>query len=220
MSQQHQLEEFLEAVKAGNAERVQAMLDAEPGLLDSRTAAGVSVLLLALYHGHRELADVLAERDGKLDLCEAAALGAVDRVDSLLRERPGQVDRYAPDGFTPLGLGSFFGHLPVVRLLLDRGADPNRPARNNLAATPLHSAVAGSHLEIARLLLEHGADADAEESGGFTPLHLAAENGNASMTELLLNHGARQATAENGQTPQDLAAKGGHTGVVELLVEH
>jgi uncharacterized protein len=217
MTGQPTLAVFLEAIKNGDQTQVESMLDAEPQLLHARTTAGVSVLLLALYHGHHDLADMLAERDGSLDLSEAAALGVVERVDEWLRNHPGHVDHYAADGFTLLGLASYFGHLDVVRLLLQRGADPNRAARNSLRAAPLHSAVAANHFEIARLLLEHGAAVDADEQGGLTALHVAAENGSVELVKLLREHGARPVAADNGQTPYDLAVQAGHREVAELL---
>ncbi|OJZ85409.1 hypothetical protein ASPFODRAFT_719913 [Aspergillus luchuensis CBS 106.47] len=53
------------------------------------------------------------------------------------------------------------GHLEVVRLSLDRGADPNDPVfwkRSEVRAPPLHNAIAGGYTEIVELLLDRGAN--------------------------------------------------------------
>ena len=56
------------------------------------------------------------------------------------RDRP-PIDERSADGFTALHLAAFFGRPEAVRLLLDRGADPNRWATGEPPVQPLHSAV-------------------------------------------------------------------------------
>ena len=49
-----------------------------------------------------------------------------------------------------------YGHLEVVRLLVDAGADKDKV--NKFGSTPLYVASDYGHLEIVRLLVEKGAD--------------------------------------------------------------
>lgn len=211
-------EAFLEQVKGGNLQEVEHLLEQQPGLLHSRTSAGVSAMMLAVYYGSPRIADLLIQRGATLDIFEAAATGRIERVTELLDSDPSLVNAYAPDGFQPLGLASFFGHKPVVDVLLERGALVNSPSRNSQSVQPLHSAVAGGHFEIAKVLLEHGADVNACQSGGFTPLHAAAQNGQLEMLHLLLEHGADpHFQSFDGKTALDFAAQSGHAQAVDLL---
>ena len=70
-----------------------------------------------------------------------------------------------------------------VRLLLERGADPNALSKDDL--TPLHLASRHGKTEIARLLVEYGAIVEAEDSLGRTPLDFASCD---EIVELLLEH--------------------------------
>jgi ankyrin repeat protein len=63
-------------------------------------------------------------------------------------------DRYAA---TALAMAAGRGHLEVVRLLLDRGADPDR-RETFFRTSAFDQALENEHLEIARLLLERGVD--------------------------------------------------------------
>jgi ankyrin repeat protein len=125
---------------------------------------------------------------------------------------------YSPDGYQPLALAAFFGHLDVMQFLLRAGVEVNSVSRNALQAAPIHSAAAGNQVEAMRLLLEHGADPNACQAGQVAPLHIAAQKGNLQMTLLLLLSGAdlQQKTAE-GKTALDLAREANHPEVVELL---
>src|SRR5215218_6706719 len=207
---------IFEAIQQGDAERVRELADAA----GQRNDEGVSALLFAQYYGRDELVEALRPRRGALDVFEAAALGDVERLRTLLDDDPALVDAYADDGFFPLGLAAFFKRADAVRLLLDRGADPNQESRHaQIVVRPIHSAAAdGGSTEIVRLLLDAGADVDVKQPGGFTPLHAAAQGGNAELVELLLERGAdREARLDDGRTPADVAREAGHGEVAERV---
>jgi ankyrin repeat protein len=155
-------------------------------------------LLEALYRGDDDRVSELLAADPELSIFEAAAFGRTDRLRKLLDEDPSQANAFGDDGFQPLGLACFFGHVEAARLLLDRGADPNTLARNeHIQAGPLHSASASENkdaetrYELCELLLDRGADPNLEQGGGFTPLDAARQNGDERLERLLLDRGAR-----------------------------
>jgi ankyrin repeat protein len=128
------------------------------------------------------------------------------------------INSYAEDGFQPLGLAAFFGHLEVVTFLLKAGAWVNTASKNELHVTPLASAVAGGYLTIAYRLLDAGADPNIAQAGGIMPLHSAAASGNLEMIRMLLEFGASlHAVSENGKKPVDLAVENGHELAEKLL---
>ena len=211
-------QDFLTAIKAGEAQKVAELLDQEPGLVNAHTESGLPAVLLATYYGQPAIAELLAARGAQLDIFAAAAIGNLERVSALLDDDPGLANAFAGDGFQPLGLASFFGHLPVVELLLARGAEVNSASDNPQRVMPLHSAVAHRYLEIARQLVAAGADVNAVQADDFTPLHEAAQNGQREMAELLLEAGAQvNPRKADGKTPLGLALEYEQAQVAELL---
>lgn len=180
----------------------------------------VSPLLQALYRRDDDEVARLRASVASLDVFEAAALGDVERLDTLLEDEPELVDAWSPDGFRPLHLAAFFRRPEAARLLLERGAEADGASRNDMRVTPLHSAAASAQVEIARMLLDRAADANARQSGGFTPIHAAAQNGDDAMLALLLEHGADVgALADNGRSAAEFAAEAGHDELAQRLRE-
>ena len=208
---------MLDAAQHGRADEVARLLDSDPALLQS-TRSGVSGVRIALYHRHPEIARLLVDRGARLDVFDASALGETARLRDLLAADPALANAVASDGFTPLGLASFFGHPEAAKLLLATGAVPNFAAQNSTRVAPLHSAVAGGNVEIVRELLARGADVHARQDVGFTALHGAAAEGGEEMIRLLLDHGADPvAKNDAGKTPADLARERGREKAVALL---
>jgi len=154
----------------------------------------MSEVLQAIYQRDQARVDELLAREPELDVFEAAAVGRTERLRELLDDDPALANAWAEDGFQPLGLASFFGHVDAARLLVERGAEVNSASRNDFKVMPLHSAAATgdpeARYELAKLLLEHGADANARQQDDFTPLMAADQHGDKHLRSLLVEHGA------------------------------
>lgn len=206
------------ALRAGDKSELEALLRAEPELLRFTAPNGSSVMLLAAYFSHPELAEVFLKHGAKADVFEACALGDLETVRKLTAADRALVNAFSADGFYPLGLAAFFGHRAIVELLLKSGADVKTAARNTQKVTALHGAVARRDVDITKLLLDAGADPNARQERGFAPLHDAAANGISPLVELLLQHGARaNAKTDDGKTPADMAAERGHQDLAAKL---
>ncbi len=89
---------------------------------------------------------------------------------------------------SPLMLAAIKGHVEVVKALIARDADVNKPGW-----TALHYAASGTtpeHARIIALLLENHAYIDAASPNGTTPLMMAAQYGTSDAVQLLLDEGA------------------------------
>lgn len=182
--------ELADAIKQDNVAQVQSILAADPTLVNARTDDSVSMVLLAQYYGRGDIVKLLVQNNAQLNIYEAAAIGDARRVSGWLAMQPNLANSFSPDGYSPLGLASFFGQLEVANVLLGYHADPNVVSNNPMHVAPLNSAVAGNHYEIAAKLIEAGADVNVKQQDGFTPLMGAAQNGNLQMVQLLLDHDA------------------------------
>ena len=210
--------ELFVAVTAGDIATVRRLLSEDPSLASARDGSGLPVVLLALFHQQREVADVLLAADPELGPLEAAATGRADRLSALLDADPEALDARTPEGFTPLGLAAFLGGPEVVRVLLERGADANDDADNQFGVRPVNAAAAAHDHETMRLLLDAGADPDARQQAGFTPLHSAAHTDDVEMARLLLDRGADATLAtDDGRDAARIAADDGSAGVAALL---
>lgn len=212
------LNQFHEHVKRGELAQVRAAIGEDQSLLEATNASGQSAFLLAKYYHRDDIADHLLSLNPKLDLFESCVAGRTATVLADIDRDPLLLETYSSDGWTPLHLAAFFGHLDLAASLLDRGADVNARSTNGLNNTPLHAAAAGGHTELVGLLLKRGAAVNTRQEGGWTALHAAAQSGNRQMLEILLASGADPTVrAANNQLPLDLALSRGHGEVAALL---
>lgn len=211
-------QEFLDAIKKGNLDRVSELLKLSPALIKASTKNGATPVLLAVYAGHSEIAEALLASGIEPNIFEAAATGRVERVRELLKQDASLVKAYSPDGWTAFHLN--FGNLEIAKLLLDAGADINAVSKNKFSATPLQGAAAFQNIDLAKFLIAHGADVNCRGEGGGSPLHEAAGSGQIDFAKLLLDNGAQlNARDDNGKTPLTIAIEYKQLEMVKFLRE-
>jgi ankyrin repeat protein len=194
-----------QAARMGSAAVIAALLE-RGATVDARDADyGQTALMVAARDGHREAARLLLDAGADVDAATTAE----------------EVPRFVPPSESPPGLsrgvgivragwpedrGKRFpaggsktallyaareGHLDVVRLLVERGANLEQADGNGV--TPLISAIINAsvfrvnrtdrtdHLAVAQLLIDSGANVDAMDWYGQTPLWAAVDLRNLEL---------------------------------------
>ncbi len=209
---------IIELIKTGNNSKLEQKLKENPSLVDKKTDQGVSLIQYATYLMNSEAVEILRKYKPNLDIFEAACVGDNNTIVHLVLENPDLLNSFSPDGFTLLGLASYFGHITLIKSLLKLGANPNIQSNNQLKVTPIHSACAISNFQIAELLINNGADVNAKQIQGVTALHSAAHNGQTLLAKLLIDNGADiSARMENGVTPLRMALEKNFQETAELI---
>ena len=121
---------------------------------------------------------------------------------------------------TPLHIAARNGHMDVVQLLIDTGADPKRADRDGW--TPLKLAAEHGHEDVLEFFLDKGGDPQEVYRNWTTPLHWAASRGHKAVVQLLLDRGADANTADDEKMiPLHWAMDGKcNNDVLHLLIEH
>ena len=215
------IDAFFDAITAGDLPRVKEMISVDPSLVNAKNRTGESAVLSAVYRNQKEMTDLFVARGATLTLFEACAAGELEHVERLMDENVEAINRYGPDGWTPLHLAAFFGHAKVAEYLLAHDADVAARSKNSTGNTPLHAALAANRKIVAGLLLGHGADVDAADAEGWRPLHLATANNNLDSMKTLIAQGATVALPKkDGATALAIAIEKGHREAEALLRRH
>lgn len=155
-------------------------------LVAARNAADTVRELLSQGHAPDE-----RDSEGLTSLMWAARTGAVDAMVALLDAGADPAARDVMNGWTPLFHAIHKNQFAAVRLLLERGVNPNQAAQ---MLTPLMMAAPDPDPTIVKLLLAHGADPSARGFGGSTALTYAVSGGAMSDIDRPLLGGCRTET--------------------------
>jgi ankyrin repeat protein len=218
------------------------LLDAGAPAGGEARGTGGTPLVVALFWGHAETAELLAARAGvdPENLRTAAGLGDVERIERLAGTAAAGAARgfYRPhSGFPPwapaddpqevldeaLSWAARNDRAQALDALIALGA---RPDADVYRGTALTWAAACGRAGAIRRLIALGADPNRdatfggpEHGDGVTALHLAAQNGRVEAIRALLDAGADPTARDNlyGGTPADWAAHGRQEDARALL---
>ena len=149
------------AAKEGKPGMVNTILGAKPKV-NARNPYGETALMLAVFHGHAEIARQLIAQGAEVN----------------------------HNGWNPLLYATARNRLDMARLLIGHGAKVNASATNG--TTALMMASREGHLAMVLFLLEHGADFTLKNDDGDTALRLAQGKGWREIAETLGKAGARE----------------------------
>ncbi|HYL05712.1 MAG TPA: ankyrin repeat domain-containing protein, partial [Thermoanaerobaculia bacterium] len=156
--------DLVEAVLAGDGERVQWWLGKAPGLVNEPDATGWNAVHAAVLAGKPALVMALTVRGADFNALSSEPP----------RKTPLRLAAEAPDDEAADEL---------VDLMLGNGGDPY--AEQGDGVTPLHAAAAAGRRECIRLLIWSGADAGRLTPAGETALALAERHGRGAAAALL-----------------------------------
>ena len=137
----------------------------------------------------------------------AAGSGDVGLVREWLSDPRCVVDACAhADGTSALHAAARAGHVNILRLLLEAGADAL--AVDAELRTPLHLVAMEGHGLCVKCLLDAGSDPDGRDADGRTPLELAERAKNLGCLRMMRLHAAQQlgASAAGGASHRRAAA--------------
>lgn len=178
---QERIDEFVLAAHHDLA-KVQRMFAQEPRLLNESASWVETPLGAAAHTGNRAIAEFLVDRGAPMDICAAAMLGRTDDVLALLNEDPALINATGAHDIPLLFHAAIGGHLELVKMLVERGADVNAGWDKN---TALHGAAGFGKVDTVRYLLDHGADFMLHDHDGRTPLDVAESTGHEEIAAIL-----------------------------------
>lgn len=242
---------LLFAARNGDLASARVLLDAGADVNDT-VAAGMSALVVAAHSNHGGLAEYLLERGadpnaakagytalhaavlrGNVDLVKALLAHGADVNALVLHGTPGRrlgADyslRYQMIGVNALWLAARFADIPIMRRLVESGADPFVVPKDGTTALKAAMGFAGGltenrqyrygvpqdpedeerqTLEAARIALDMGVSVNAANTAGDTALHDAVRQRFDSVIQLLADHAADlNAKNKRNETPLALA---------------
>ncbi|KAF5370035.1 hypothetical protein D9758_001345 [Tetrapyrgos nigripes] len=215
-----------EAAIAGALRLVQLCI--EKGVpADKTDAYGRTALHYAAMNGHPEVCRFLLQTNTNLNtldidnynpLVYATLRGCGDCAKAILDHGEVLLQPTTPGGdLIPLSLASQSGHVDVVLLLLERGA---QCTANSNGEYPMHLAAREGHVEVCKLLLGRLGWDLPDKYHEWTPLFHASRYGHEECVRVLLDAGARvNLTDELGHLALHYAAWYGHHGCLAHLLK-
>jgi len=146
--------------------------------------------------------------------------GKSDEVRSMLAKDESLVKQTNYTELYPLNYAITFGHLDVVKALVEAKADLERVGLSRSSPTALRQAVFQGKVELVKYLIDAKAEVDSIGLQGLTPLGYASKMGRTDVAAVLSEAKANIEHVDHlGRTPLFLAVEANKAETVKMLVE-
>ena len=127
-------------------------------------------------------------QQGRL-LLRACETGKAEVVVSVLNQLPDLLEYANPQGWNPLIIAAFNQHRDIVRIMLDRGANPNATGRNGTSVL-MYAKTAllnqpDARFDLLEMLINAGASVTRYDAHGKTILHYVEQAGDSRLASWL-----------------------------------
>ncbi|PYU30931.1 MAG: hypothetical protein DMG31_13045 [Acidobacteria bacterium] len=185
---------MMEFIRNGDRQAFKKMLSQEHETANLKGPGGSTPLMYAALYGEADSVGVLlkagADPNIRNDAGATALMWAVDDAEKtrLLLESGADANARSEDARTPLLIAAGrFGSAAVVKLLLDRGANPSLAG---LRGSPLSEAAYAGDATVLRMLIKRGAD---RKMAGALPLFSAVQAKCVQCVDLLIESAGQDA---------------------------
>jgi uncharacterized protein len=182
---------LMTASRTGNVEAAKLLLDRGASINARESQRGQTGLMWGVLENHPNIVKLLIARGADINTQTKTEIpdGTTGRAEA----KSGDIGAHGPGMYrgravptpsgamTALHFAARDGNLEITRILVDAGADLERPSANG--SRPLLVAIINNHIELASYLLEKGADMNASDDFyKRTPLFAAVEMRNPDFT--------------------------------------
>ena len=168
----------------GNFDVVKQMLREHPELLNAVWEQfNETAIQAATQTGQRDIAEFLISQGAPVDICTAAMLGDVKRVDAMLQQDPSLAHAKGSHDYPVLYHACLSGNPDIAELLQSYGGGEGKEFA-------MHAAVQSGSAEMVNWLLANGIqDVNYANYENKTPLTVALERGYFDIADMLQSEG-------------------------------
>lgn len=149
------------------------------------------------------------------NIFDACRNGDLTTLKKIYNDNPESINTENKDGYLPLTLACYYGHLEVVDFLAEKVKNINGTSK---FGTPLMAAVVKGYAKITEKLLLHKANPNSKDANNTTALHYAIMFKKKDLVKLLLEAGADLSLKDNnGNSPEDYAKMVNNTDINKLI---
>ena len=196
------VEIFFVKLKEKDTMAMEKILKEDPKVIAATDSMGFTPLIHATRYGEPEMVKFLLSHKANVNqqaegggspLYHTVEPNKIENAKLLLKAKADPNLKEYSQSWAALPCAAYYGHLEMMKLLLDHGADVNITGKYN--QTALHWSMRAiswrDQKEIVQLLIERGVNINHKDAKGKTALSMAKNRSSKGVIELLKKHGAK-----------------------------